>query len=57
MDVSYPWLSDWTRLQCALHSYSTLSRRVHSLCEGGYAALHKLLWWHWGDRTYCLIFC
>ena len=22
------------------------------LCvRGGYAALHKLLWWHWGDRT------
>jgi len=20
------------------------------------AAVHKLLWWHWGVRTYCLIF-
>jgi len=27
------------------------------LCvRGGYAALHKLLWWYWGERTYCLIF-
>ena len=26
------------------------------LCvRGGYAAFHKLLWWHLGDRTYCLI--
>ena len=24
--------------------------------RGGYAALHKLLKWHQGDRTYCLIF-
>ena len=30
--------------------------RVHSLRKGGYSALHKLLWWHWGGRTYCLIF-
>jgi len=27
------------------------------LCvTGGYAAIHKLLRWHWGDRMYCLIF-
>ena len=24
--------------------------------RGGYTALHKLFWWDWGDRTYCLIF-
>jgi len=27
------------------------------LCmRGGYAAILKLLWWHWVDKTYCLIF-
>ena len=28
------------------------------LCvTGGYTALHKLLWRHWDDTAYCLIFC
>ena len=25
--------------------------------KGGYAALHKLLWWHWRDMMSYLIFC
>jgi len=25
-----------------------------TVCQN--VALPKLLWWHWGDKTYCLIF-
>ena len=36
VDVAYPLLSDWTRLQghCTATASSTRSRRVHSLHEG-----------------------
>ena len=46
VDVTYPRLTDWTCLQWAFHdctACSTCSWRVHFLCEGGDAALFKLL--------------
>jgi len=59
MDVSY---SGWViGLVCSVHcaASSTGIEMVKSILfiRGDYAALHKLLWWHWGDRMYCLIFC
>jgi len=56
LNVSYPWLNDWTHLQWALHrscaaASSTQSSQVHSLHEGGYAAVHQLFSWYWSDRT------
>jgi len=52
VDMSYPWLSDWTRLQWAM---GIAQLEAHAMGEsilcvrGVYAALHQ------GDRTYCLI--
>jgi len=44
VDVSYPLLGDWTRLQWALHSLHTQRASPFSVVRGGDAALPKLLW-------------
>ena len=58
VDVWYPRLSDWTRLQWALHSqqHTKCWRGDHSLCDGWLHSSSQITWLHWGDRTYCLIF-
>ena len=50
----------WVIIDSSAVSIAASSRRrgrVHSLREGGYAALHNLLWWHYSDRTNFFIFC
>ena len=56
VDVSYPWLSDWTCLQWHYTASPIQNWQVHFLHERWICSSSQITWWHWGDRMYCLIF-